>query len=377
MKTQAQPSFELKDTLFNQATIKELAQSIARVSCDFCPVAYQKLAMSRLQEFTLKGRLAWLAEALVPHLPDALPDALGILQKSLPPPLDPSRSDGDFGHFIWAVPAQYATHRGCQEHTLDIALAFLRECTQRFSAEFALRPFLKTYPEKTLAYVRQWSVDSNYHVRRLASEGIRPRLPWAEQVLIPEQKILDILENLYTDETEFVRRSVANNLNDLSKSQPERIIKQLKQWKKQGKLPKAELIKLIKHSLRTELKAGNPKAMALLDYSPKPKFKVRNIHFNTTIHLGERLEYQSTLTSQEDQQLMVTLNVYFLKANQTHHVKSYKVVDKYFKKNESVSLSKAIAFKPMTTRTLYAGTHYLQLQVNGQKRNRQPIELVI
>ncbi|MCP4524178.1 MAG: DNA alkylation repair protein, partial [Candidatus Gracilibacteria bacterium] len=202
----------------------------------------------------------------------------------------------DFGSFIYAVHGEYIADFGCNQEFLEFSLDAFEVCTKRFSMEFALRPFLKNFPDQTFLYVKKWAKSDNYHVRRLACEGIRPNLPWGGKVNIGIPKILSILQALHTDHTQYVLRSVANNLNDISKIDSEVVIQTLSSWKQEGKQEKKNILFLITHALRSQIKSGNPKALQLLGYyMPDIKINDYNI-YSPKVNLGQCLEFSFDIT---------------------------------------------------------------------------------
>ena len=185
--------------------------------------------------------------------------------QSLPEELDNNKTDDDFGSFILSPYGEFVAEYGCCEKYLDFSLECFEIFTKRFSMEFAIRPFLKKYPRETLKYVRKWSVSDNYHVRRFASEGIRPNLPWWWKLELWVETTLKILDNLFTDHTQYVLRSVANNLNDITKIDSDIVITRLLEWKKWWKQNEKNMLFLITHSLRTQIKSWNPKLYSYYD----------------------------------------------------------------------------------------------------------------
>ena len=127
------------------------------------------------------ARLDWMADCIEGHLADDFVTMADQLEAMMPAPLDPSLKDDDFGHFIHAVPGILDVRHGLEAHR-ERALDLLYEATKRFSMEFYIRAFLNRWPEETLARLKVLSGDENYHVRRLVSEGTRPKLPWAKAV---------------------------------------------------------------------------------------------------------------------------------------------------------------------------------------------------
>lgn len=375
MGIKADTSFSLKDQLFNADSVGELAGRLAEVLPGFRRSTFEREVLARFAYLELKERIAWIVTVLESYLPAAFPDARRALCDALPEPLDPTRTDDDFGRFIWVVPGEYVAKHGCEPEFIDESLDFLREATKRFSSEGAIRPFLKRFPEQTLAFVHECTADANYHVRRLASEGIRPLLPWAMRADVPVGAILGILDNLYADHTRYVTRSVANTLNDISKTDPDRVIETLERWRQEGKQHDQELRWMIRHALRTLLKQDYAAALELLGYTTEPKFRLSKQRISETVAVGDSFEWRATLTSLADQKLKVTLRIHYLKANGSLSAKVFAVRNGDFRKGESFEIVKRQPFRPVTTRTLYPGTHYAELVVNGKSRTKRAFDL--
>ncbi len=368
--------FSLKDQLFNQATVKRLAREIKVAYPDFAEQTFVRTVVAGFPQQALMERLRAITAALRVHLPADYPTALAVILAALPPPLDAKKTDDDFGEFIYGPYAYFVAEYGCQKQYLKRSLHALEEITQRFTAEGALRDFLITFPAETLAEVAQWTKSSNYHVRRLASEGTRPNLPWAKNVNLQPADTISLLDNLYTDKTRYVTRSVANHLNDLSKSHDDLVIKTLQRWQQTNTATDVHFI--MTHALRSLVKAGHPKALKLLGYT-KPKLTVGDLALKTSnVPIGSDLEFTVTITStsQVPQDLMIDYVLYFKKANGTLSPKTFKIAKKTLQAGESIVIQKRHSIHPMSTRTLYAGTHELQMQINGEQSKRYKFELI-
>ncbi len=376
MSIKAEPTFSLKDQLFNAESVGELSAAIAKAQPGFARDDFERAVLARFADLELKDRIRWIVTVLEKHLPADYPKALDILGRSLPKPLDPDKTDDDFGKFIWVVPGEYAARHGCSAEHLEKSLAFLREATKRFSSEGPIRPFLRHFPEQTLAFIHECSGDANYHVRRLASEGIRPFLPWAERVELPVDTVIGVLDRLHADNTRYVTRSVSNTLNDLSRIDADAVVETLARWRRQKRQQARELDWMTRHALRTLLNDNDAKAMALLGYAAQPVYRMSGLQTSPQVEVGDAFEWCCKLTSLATQKLKITLRIHYLKANGKHSVKTFAVKDGNFGKGESIEVSKRVPFRPVTTRTLYAGTHYAQLLVNGTSRQKRRFELV-
>ena len=166
MAIKADPGFSLKDDLFNPTTVGWLTRNIAAAYSDFKSEAYTLEVLAQFPKLELKARIDCMAQTLARYLPSDYHQALGVLHNALPPALDPSLTDDDFGSFIWAVPSEFVAQQGCTSQGLSASLSFLEAATQRFSVEFAIRPFLLAYSKATLAFIGRCAKHPNYHVRR-------------------------------------------------------------------------------------------------------------------------------------------------------------------------------------------------------------------
>jgi 3-methyladenine DNA glycosylase AlkC len=375
MSIKAQPSFSLKDQLFNTRTVGVLSAALQKADRGFRRKAFERQVLDAFAELELKQRIAWIVTSLEPHLPADIGAAIDVLQRALPAPLDPSRTDDDFGEFIWVVPGEYVAKHGCSSTHLDRSLSFLREATKRFSSENAIRPFLSAYPDEAMKFVHECADDNNYHVRRLASEGIRPFLPWAPRVDLPVDAVIDVLERLHGDRTRYVTRSVANTLNDISKLDGDLVIATLERWRRKKRQDGSELDWMTRHALRTLVKEEHKAALELLGYPTKPRFRLSDLQTTARVKVGGNFAWQCVVTSLADQQLKIALKIHFLKANGGHSAKVFAVKDVRLGKGERLQIDKRQAFKPITTRVLYPGTHYAELVVNGVSRGKRAFEL--
>jgi 3-methyladenine DNA glycosylase AlkC len=257
----------LKDQLFTREKVGLIASEIERVYPAFRADEFVAAVVARFPELELKARIDWIATCLEGHLPTDLRRAVGVLVRSLPAPVDPTLSDGDFGDFIYAPYATYVARHGCTAADLEFSMAALREITTRFSAEFAIRPFLNLFPGLVLATLQIWTEDEHYHVRRLCSEGTRPRLPWAPSLMLPHDVGIPLLDRLFADPTRYVTRSVANHVNDISKKDPELALDTLERWRSSRLQHQHEMGYVIRHAARTLVRAGHPRAVDLVNSS--------------------------------------------------------------------------------------------------------------
>lgn len=258
----------IKDQLFNRRKVAAIAAELNRAHRAFDAAAFVDQVMSRLEALGLKQRIAWITDCLESHLPRDYQRAVDVMLRSLPVPCDPQLRDGDFGDFIYAPYSEYVARHGCTRDDFDFSLAALREITTRFSAEFAVRTFIDAFPDETRTTLTQWTTDEHYHVRRLCSEGTRPRLPWTSRLATPIDYALPLLDNLYLDTTRFVTRSVANHVNDISKLDPDLAIDLLQRWRRSRGQCATEIDYILRHATRTLTRHGNHSALELLEHHP-------------------------------------------------------------------------------------------------------------
>ena len=359
--------FSLKDALYNPEKVQKIATEIKAVYPDFEQESFEKDVLDLFPELELKERMYHIRDMLTHYLPQDYREAVNILLEALPEALDNTKSDDDFGDFIYAPYGEFVTLHGCCLEHLDFSLAALREISKRFSVEFAIRDFINTFPAEALAVLVSCSLSDNYHERRLASEGLRPKLPWAKKLTIDYSEPLIHLENLFYDKTRYVTRSVANHLNDIAKVDAPLVIETLKRWKVSGKQEPKEMDFILNHALRTLVKQGHEDALCLLGYMQNPDIKVSDFVLQKEeVSVGEALWFDFKVKAKEDTKLMIDYIIHFRTKAGTYSPKVHKLKKVSLKKGESLTLQKKHPFKAnMTTRTLYVGEHKVEVQING------------
>lgn len=367
--------FSLKDELFNARTIGNLAAEYA-VLPGFDPDRFLSEALAGLSSRGLLERLDWLADCIEAQLPDRFPAMAEALEAAMPAPLDPTKTDDDFGRFIHAVPGILAVRHGLEDHR-DRALDLLEAATQRFSMEFYIRPFLNRWPDETLARLDRWVAHDNYHVRRLVSEGTRPRLPWAANIQLDPLVPLRFLDVLHADPTRYVTRSVANHMNDLTRHAPDRVVTHLKAWQQTKRQVPKELDWMTRHALRTAVKRGEAEALALLGYRQDCDVSVTLKVAPNPVAIGEALQIEVSLCADEALPVMVDYRIRFHRPNGRDGEKVFKLKAAHLKPGVPLTLQKAHRLKEgASTFTLYPGPHHVTLQVNGQDRAEAAVTLV-
>ena len=354
---------QLKD-FFNRALVEAIARSFISAYPPFDQAGFVARSVNGLDQLELIQRGAHIATAMRVHLPTDYRSAIDIMLKSL--------------NFSAPTPSSMASFRYLP-HTIFVATYGLddftssmhaqKALTQRFTAEFSIRPFLIRHPEQTLALLSEWAKEPNEHVRRLASEGTRPRLPWGTRLpafIADPAPVLALLEGLRDDPALYVQRSVANNLNDIAKDHPELIVTLCRQWMLDAP-PSRQWI--VRHALRVLVKRGNHGALKVLGVGSRPKIDITDIDIPRRVRIGDKAQIFFTLTScsKQVQTLEVDFAVHFVKANGTTAAKIFKLRKLTLAGRESVRLSRTISFAPMTTRTPYPGCHVIEAQINGVK----------
>jgi 3-methyladenine DNA glycosylase AlkC len=354
-------------TFFSPALVRRLAKDIAGVLPTFAPQTFIGQATKGLDELELIERGKHIARALGDHLPTEYREAIRVLLASLGPEHAEEELLGvGMAPFFYLPHVIFVAERGLDH--FDVSMRAQYELTKRFSAESSIRPYIAKYPDRTFATLRKWAKDRNAHVRRLVSEGTRLRLPWASRVPWLDanpSRIVELLELLKDDPTTLVRRSVANNLNDLGKVHRELMVQTCSIWLRGAS---AERRALVEHALRSAVKRGDADALRLLGYGTKPSVTVERPRFDPReVNIGSRTTVRFVLTSQsaKAQELLVDVAVHFVKANGRAAPKVFKLKRLALARRASVELKSRISFATMTTRRHYPGRHRVDVIVNG------------
>ncbi len=271
--------------------------------------------------------------------------------------------------------------------SLEQGLQYLQQLTQFFSAEFAIRQFILKQPQASLAILTTWLEHENHHVRRLISEGTRPRLPWGVRlpVLIQQpQWVMPLLLALRDDEEEYVRRSVANHLNDIAKDHPQLIIEIAQQWLadealvRLNSIQRNNRVRLVRHACRTLFKQGQPEIMILFGYQPADDVVCRLSSKQVKVDFFGDFEFELTLQkkSSKTNRLMVDYVLHFQQANGKQGSKVFKWLDRCFDDAGCEHIVKKHSFKKISTRKYYPGIHRLDVMVNGIKKAQIEFELL-
>ncbi len=254
-----------------------------------------------------------------------------------------------------------------QNHFTE-SMRALEYITPLISAEFAIRSFIVRYPKKTLAQIKKWTKHENHHVRRLASEGCRPRLPWAmalPKFIEDPTPILPVLEALKKDNSEYVRKSVANNLNDISKDHPDIVLQIVKRWKGLSK----ETDWILKHASRTLLKRGEANALALHGFDPNVKSAVSKLSLEKkNIKIGESTTFSFCVTNRQRKEVKLRIEyaITYLTSTGKSSRKIFQVSETSFASGQQIQFKRKQRFTDFTTRKHFPGKHKLEIIVNGK-----------
>ncbi len=360
--------------IYSKVFISHLAKNCAEIIPTFNALSFSKFVFNKEWESKeLKQRMRHIATALHDQLhPDfrkSIPQILTIIthlkSKNIP------------SGFEYMFFPDYVEQYGLEFPSES--LNAIEEITTYASCEFAIRPFIKADPKKVMKQMLKWSNHKNLHVRRFSSEGCRPRLPWAmalQHLKKDPAPILPILENLKSDTSEYVRRSVANNLNDIAKDHPSLVSSIVKKW--QGLSKETDWI--IRHGSRTLLKKADVEIYSIFGLSGTHDATVSNFKLKPKkIQLGETLHFSFDLTNTATTQakLRIDFAVYYMKSSGSQNRKLFRISENIYQPGQTYSFSKKISFADLTTRKHYPGKHALAIVVNGNEMVTEQFKLTV
>ncbi|MCD0449177.1 DNA alkylation repair protein [Actinocorallia sp. API 0066] len=362
----------LADELLGERAVGEFAAVLDGIG-ERAAAAGARRVVAGLGGLALRER----SDALCAALLAGLPGGDGVMRETVGALLaDPVFT----GWMVWPVTEAVVTRAledGSAE-AFDEALHLLAALTPRLTAEFAIRRLLAADLDRALAVIRPWTEHEDEHVRRLASEGTRPRLPWAIRVpaiLRDPRAALPILDALYRDPSEYVRRSVANHVNDISHADPDLAVAIAATW---SAAPDPRTPRVVKHALRTAVKRGHPPALALLGFTADPPVTVTTPRLSAPdIPIGGALDFAFEITNTGDApaHLVIDYIVHYRKSSGRTAPKVFKLTTRTLSSGERLTLTRRHPLKPLSTRPLHPGPHSLQLQVNGTPHPPTPFTL--
>lgn len=363
--------------LINTATVAHAAEHLQRASSAFDHGRFLRTANADLDTLEFKARAMRLADALETALPADFGEAADAIERALAPalPLDEMGEPVGLGNALgeeglsgWALwgAGEYVARRGL--HNIPRALACLHAITQRFTAEFAIRPFIAQQPATVFPVLARWANDPSAHVRRLVSEGSRPRLPWGlrlQQLVADPSPTLPLLLALQDDPSAYVRRSVANHLNDVAKDHPERVALWVTTHLR-GATPARTA--LLRHASRGLVKQGHAPTLNAWGLGQALDGEATLALGSTAVTIGDSIDVLLQLhsTSAQPQALVVDYVVHHVRANGRTSPKVFKGWKPTLEPHATTTLRKSHSLRPVTTRQLYAGEHRIDIHINGK-----------
>jgi len=366
--------------VFDRDLIAMIGSHLSACDPGFDRSAFEEMACEGLEDLEFKARSRQITSALELSLPADFDRARGIIRAALHPDVDAAIGGDSDGRGLrgWALMpiADFVAARGLAE--FDASMDLLAEITCRFTAEFAVRPFILEDRDRAVAHVGRWTRHENAHVRRLASEGSRPRLPWGVRLtpfVEDPAPLLPVLEALRDDPSEYVRRSVANSLNDIAKDHPDLVADIAREWLR-GASP--ERARLVRHACRTLVKHGHRGALDALGFDAA-ELRLDEIRLTgSEVRLGDALEFEVSLHSLATSESRVALDyvIHHRKANGGTTPKVFKWKVLRIGAGEILSLTRRHPIRPITTRVYRNGTHRVEIAASGTILGGADFELV-
>jgi len=362
---------DLLKNMYNPESLQKLAMDIKSAYNPFQVDEFLKSTMDKTWDsLELKARGRQISINLGKYLPSNYSEAISIIDKLIAN--YGSWIDDTFNMFF----LDFIEVFGQDKINWDISINAIERYTPYASGEFAVRPFIINHEERMMAQMYAWAKHENEHVRRLASEGCRPALPWAQA--LPKYKkdpspILPILEQLKTDDSVWVRKSVANNLNDISKTHPDLVVSIARDW--YGKNEHTDWI--VKHGCRTLLKKGNREALAIFGYDNANAIDISDFCLEaTSITIGEDIIFSFSILAKSATKVRLEYGIDYVKNNNKKSRKIFKISEISLKENEKRSYAKKHPFADVSVRKHYPGTHTITLIVNGTEQKKLDFELL-
>lgn len=357
MSSQTEQAAPALKEIFNVARLQHIAEETAAVYPQFDVQSFLQRASQGLDALSVMQRLNRVSQSLHAGLPADYPQALEILKQ-----LAPRLNSG----FVSMILPEYVALYG--QDDFEKSMSALTYFTVFGSSEFAIRHFLRLDFQRTLKLMQKMSKDPNEHVRRLASEGSRPRLPWSfrlETLTVDPSPALTILNNLKADDSLYVRKSVANHLNDITKDNPDWVLDLVESWSLQD--PRTAWI--ARHALRSLIKKGDRRALTLMGAGDKAQVRVEVLSVTPqAVSLGERvnLSFRLHSTSAVDQRLIIDYAIHYVKKSGGTSAKVFKLKTLALAAGESVNVTRTQQIRNFTTRVHYVGKHELDILINGE-----------
>jgi DNA alkylation repair enzyme len=354
--------------MFNPQSLGKFSLAVQAVYEPFCADEFLASTMDDTwDKLELKARGRRISTTLGRYLPADYGAAISVLDKAV---------ESYKGPCLFCFP-DFVELFGQDEENWELSVDALERYTSHSSAEFAVRPFIINHEKRMMQRMYAWSKHENEHLRRLASEGCRPQLPWG-QALEKYKKdpapILPILEQLKTDPSLYVRNSVANNINDISKTHPELIVELAKKW--YGKNALTDWI--VKHGCRTLLKKGNREALAIFGYHDVKSIFLEDFYLERTdVSIGDDIVFSFCIRADKPTKVRLEYGIDYVKANGKRNRKIFQISEVSLKENEKKTHVKKHSFADVSTRKHYPGTHSITLIINGAEQKNLDFELTL
>ncbi|GKU77958.1 hypothetical protein [Paenibacillus sp. L3-i20] len=330
------------------------------------------------EELELKPRIRRITETLGTSLPDDYEEALDILY----------RIDKECRGFPYLFFPDFVEVYGRAPRHWDQSMEALARFTKGSSSEFAVRPFILEHPDRMIPQLLEWADHPDEHVRRLSSEGSRPRLPWGQSLPLFKRDpspMIPLLEKLKADPSLYVRKSVANHLNDIVKDHPELVIELAEKWK--GSDPLTDWI--VRHACRTLIKRANPRVMALFGYSVQDNdvdakqlvseasilLSQAGVAIGGEINLHYRIKLTEDLSESKRLKLRIEYGIDFVKSSGKTSLKRFLLSDREYARGDIAEGQRTHRFADLTTRKHYVGVHVFTLWVNGVEVARTELDV--
>ncbi|WP_280151004.1 DNA alkylation repair protein [Piscinibacter sp. XHJ-5] len=352
--------------LLNDVVVRNIGARLQAAWPAFDRRGFQRRALEGLDSLELKARAMHLTSALESTLPPDFASAADVLERAI--------AGGLAGWALWPV-GEYVARHG--QASPQRGLQLLHALTPAFTAEWAIRPYIVNHPALAFETLARWAHDPDPHVRRLVSEGSRPRLPWGLQLkslIADPSPTLPLLETLMDDDSDYVRRSVANHLNDIAKDHPHLVA----EWVERH-LPGASQQRraLLRHACRSLIKRGDPRVLHAWGQGAEFRGDVALKLGPRRLALGDSLTLEVTLKprGRQAQSLVIDYAVHHVKANGSTSPKVFKGWALDLAAGEQRVLRKSHAVRPITTRRYFSGTHRVEVLVNGKVAAHAAFEL--
>jgi 3-methyladenine DNA glycosylase AlkC len=367
----------LKEQALNSERITRIGRELRAILPAFDADGFALDVLADFPRLELKARIARTSKGLRDHLPVTGTDALDVLLRSLPPTPEDAGATSDFGLHIYSPHSDYVARYCRTSENLKPALEALRRLTPYFSAEDPVRYFVKDFPVETMRAVHAWAQDPDHRVRRLASEATRPRLPWSPRIPLPIDAALPVLDQLHSDESRYVTRSVGNHLHDIAADDPDLVLATLQRWKAGGCAREKEFDFIAREALRTLLKKGCSSAYEFLGYASDAPVELSSVHLDSTeLTDGDTLAFSASLSSSSPTQLHITYVISSTTKRGARREKVYFLTKTTAEPGQPVSISKQHHLRSTATTKIAPGMHALEIQVNGRRFPPTPFQVV-